>query len=199
MLLYDSPVSGNCYKVRLLLAHLGIPYERRFVDAVDRTNRRDELDGLNPTRRVPTLVLDDGRPIGESAAILVYLGEGTRFVPTDAYERAQMFQWLFFEQADHMQSFAVARFIRTFSDRADELSERLEQLTKTGHRALQTMDRHLEDRSFLAGDALSLADIALYAYTHVPHETGIELEPYPAVHAWLERVASVPGHVPLDA
>jgi glutathione S-transferase len=199
MLLYDSPVSGNCYKVRLLLAHLGIPYERRFVDAVDRTNRRDELDGLNPTRRVPTLVLDDGRPLGESGAILLYLGEGTRFVPADAYERAQMFQWLFFEQADHMQSFAVARFIRTFSDRADELSERLEQLTKTGARALRTMERHLENQSFFAGDALSLADIALYAYTHVPHETGIELEQYPAVLAWLERVAAVPGHVPFDA
>ena len=102
-MLYDSPVSGNCYKVRLLLAHLGIPYERRYVDAVDRTNRREELEGLNPTRRVPTLVLDDGRPLGESGAILVHLGEGTRFVPADAYDRAQMFQWLFFEQAEHVQ------------------------------------------------------------------------------------------------
>ncbi len=127
MVLYDSPVSGNCYKVRLLLAHLGILYERRFIDAVDRANTREKLNALNPTRRVPTLVLDDGRPVGESGAILLHLGEGTPFVPRDAYERAQMFQWLFFEQADHMQSFAAARFIRSFTDRADELAERLEQ------------------------------------------------------------------------
>jgi glutathione S-transferase len=199
MVLYDSPVSGNCYKVRLLLAHLELPYERRFVDAVDRTNRRDELDSLNPTRRVPTLVLEDGRPLGESGAILLHLGEGTRFVPVDAYDRAQMLQWLFFEQADHMQSFAVARFIRTFTDRADELAGRLDQLTKAGHRSLRTMERQLEGREFFVGDELSLADLALYAYTHLPHETGIELEPYPAVRAWLARVAAVPGHVPMDA
>jgi len=199
MLLYDSPVSGNCYKVRLLLAHLGIPYERRFVDAIDRTNRRAELDGLNPSRRVPTLVLDDGRALGESGAILVHLGEGTRFVPADAYERAQMFQWLFFEQADHVQSFAVVRFIRTFTGRADELADRVGQLTKTGHRALGAMEKHLDGRSFFAGEAMSLADIALYAYTHLPHETGIELERYPAVRAWLERVAAEPGHVPMEA
>jgi glutathione S-transferase len=197
VVLYDSPVSGNCYKVRLLLAHLELPYERRFVDAVDRTNRRDELDSLNPTRRVPTLVLDDGRPLGESGAILLHLGEGTRFVPGDAYVRAQMLQWLFFEQADHMQSFAVARFIRTFTDR--ELAGRLDQLTKAGHRSLRTMERHLDGREFFAGDDLTLADLALYAYTHLPHETGIELEPYPAVRAWLERVAAVPGHVQMDA
>ena len=199
MVLFDSPVSGNCYKVRLLLAHLGIPYERRFVDAIDRTNRRDELDALNPTRRVPTLVLEDGRPLGESGAILLYLGEGTRFVPGDAYERAQMLQWLFFEQADHLQSFAVARFIRTFTDRADELAGRLEQLTKAGHRSLRTMERHLDGREFFVGADLSLADLALFAYTHVPHETGIELEPYPAVRGWVDRVAAVPGHVPMDA
>jgi glutathione S-transferase len=108
MLLYDSPVSGNCYKVRLLLAHLGIPYERRTVDVVDRSDRPDVLGGLNPALRVPTLVLDDGRPLGESGAILWYFGEGTRFVPTDPYERAQALQWMFFEQYDHEPAIAVA-------------------------------------------------------------------------------------------
>jgi glutathione S-transferase len=97
MILYDSPVSGNCYKVRLLFAHLGVDYERRFVDVVDRTDR-GFLDGLNPAHRVPTLVLDDGRPLAESNAILWYIGDGTPFVPDDAYERAQVLQWMFFEQ-----------------------------------------------------------------------------------------------------
>ena len=110
MLLYDSPVSGNCYKVRLLLAHLGIPYERRTMDVVDRSNRPDVLGGLNPSLRVPTLVLDDGRALGESGAILWYFGEGTRFVPDDPYLRAQVLQWMFFEQYDHEPNIAVARF-----------------------------------------------------------------------------------------
>ena len=199
MVLYDSPPSGNCYKVRLLLAHLGLPYERRFVDAIDRSNRRAELQSLNPTRRVPTLVLDDGRPLAESGAILLHLGEGTRFVPEDSYERARMLQWMFFEQADHMQSFAVARFMRRFSGRPDAFADRLEQLTKAGHRALGAMERHLDGSAFFVGDDLTLADIALYAYTHIADESGFELEPYGAVRGWLERVASVPGHVPMDA
>jgi len=110
VLLYDSPVSGNCYKVRLLLAHLGIPYERRTMDVVDRSNRPEVLGGLNPALRVPTLVLDDGRPLAESGAILWYLGEGSRFVPDDSYERAQVLQWMFFEQYDHEPAIAVARF-----------------------------------------------------------------------------------------
>jgi glutathione S-transferase len=199
VILYDSPLSGNAYKVRLLLAHLGLPYERRPVDVVDRSNRRDELAELSPTRRVPTLVLDDGRPLGESGAILLHLGEGTRFVPTDAYDRAQMLQWMFFEQADHMQSFAVARFLLRFSGQPDAFAERLQQLTKAGNRALGTMERHLDGRAFFVGDDPTLADIALYAYTHIADEAGIDLEPYPAVGRWLARVASVDGHVPMDA
>jgi glutathione S-transferase len=199
VVLYDSALSGNAYKVRLLLAHLGLPYERRTVDVVDRSNRRDELARLNPTRRVPTLVLDDGRPIGESGAILLHLGEGTWFVPDDAYERAQMLQWLFFEQADHMQSFAVTRFILRFSGSPDAFADRLPQLTKAAYRALGTMEAHVADRSFFVGGGLTLADIALYAYTHIADESGVDLERHPAVRAWLERVAALPGHVAMDA
>ena len=199
MILYDSALSGNAYKVRLLLAYLGLPYERRSVDVVDRSNPRDDLADLNPSRRVPTLVRDDGRPLGESGAILLHLGEGTRFIPADAYDRARMLQWMFFEQADHMQSFAVARFLLRFSGRPEAFAERLQQLTKAGHRALRTMERHLDESTFFVGDDLSLADIALYAYTHIADESGLELEPYPAVRRWLERVASVPGHVTMDA
>jgi len=199
VLLYDSPVSGNCYKVRLLLAYLGIPYERRTMDVVDRSNRSEVLGGMNPALRVPTLVLDDGRPLAESGAILWYLGEGTRFVPENAYERAQVLQWMFFEQYDHEPAIAVARFWLAYSGRPDEFSDRLPERTAAGHRALAAMQRHLDGREFLVGDGLTLADIALYAYSHVADEGGFDLERYPALRAWLERVASEPGHVTIDA
>jgi glutathione S-transferase len=197
--LYNSPVSGNCYKVRLLLAHLGIPYERRELDVVDRSNRREVLGDLNPALRVPTLVLDDGRALGESGAILWYLGDGTRFVPEDRYERAQVLQWMFFEQYDHEPAVAVARFWLAYSGRPEEYADRLPERIAAGQRALSAMERHLDGRKFLVGDRLTLADIALYAYTHVAEEGGFELEPYPAVRRWLELVASEPGHVPIDA
>jgi glutathione S-transferase len=199
VLLYDSPVSGNCYKVRLLLAHLGLPYERRTLDVVDRSNRQEVLGELNPALRVPTLVLDDGRPLAESGAILWYLGEGTRFVPGDAYDRAQVLQWMFFEQYDHEPAIAVARFWLAYSGRPEEFADRLPERTAAGHRALKAMERHLEGSQFLVGDGVTLADIALYAYTHVADEGGFELEAYPAVRNWLQRVAADPGHVPIDA
>jgi glutathione S-transferase len=197
VLLYDSPVSGNCYKVRLLFAHLGIEYERREVDVVDRSNRRELLGELNPALRVPTVVLDDGRPLAESNAILWYFGEGTRFVPEDRYARAQVLQWLFFEQYEHEPALAVARFLKTYSGRPDLYEERREELTTRGEAVLEKMERHLVGREWLVGDAMTLADIALNAYTHVADEGGFSLEPYPAIRAWLARVAAQPGHVPI--
>jgi glutathione S-transferase len=199
VLLYDSPVSGNCYKVRLLLAHLALACERRPVDVVDRSNREALLGTLNPALRVPTLVLDDGRALAESGAILWYLGEGTRFVPHDAYERAQVLQWMFFEQYDHEPAIAVARFWLAYSGRAGDVRDRLPEWHAKGKRALAAMERRLDSREWLVGGAMTLADIALYAYTHVAHEGGFELEPYPAVRGWLDRVAAEPGHVPIDA
>ena len=199
MLLYDSPVSGNCYKVRLLLAHLGIPYERRTVDVVDRSNRPELLGGLNPALRVPTLVLDDARALAESGAILWYFGEGTRFVPEDRYERAQVLQWMFFEQYDHEPAIAVVRFWLAYSGRPEAFGDRLEERTAAGHRALAAMERHLDGRPYLVGDGLTLADVALYAYTHVADEGGFALGDYPAIRAWLARVAAEPGHVPITA
>jgi glutathione S-transferase len=198
-LLYDSPVSGNCYKVRLLLAHLGVPLERREVDVVDRSNRRELLGDLNPALRVPTIVLDDGRSLGESGAILWFFGEGTRFVPDDPYERAQMLQWMFFEQYDHEPAIAVTRFWLAYSGRPEAFADRLEERTRAGRRALATMERHLEGREYFVGDGLTLADIALYAYTHVADEGGFDLSGYPAVRAWIDRLAAEPGHVPIDA
>src|SRR6476469_3569284 len=198
MLLYDSPVSGNCFKVRLLLAHLGIPFDRRTVDVTDRSNRPEILGGLNPALRVPTLILDDGRPLAESNAICWYFGEGTRFVPADAYERAQVLQWMFFEQYDHEPAIAVVRFLLAYSGLPrEQVAERAEARRAAGYRALDAMERHLDDRTFLVGDRMTLADIALYAYTHVADEGEFDLEPYPAIRAWLARVAAEPGHVPI--
>jgi glutathione S-transferase len=199
-LLYDSPVSGNCYKVRLLLAHLGIPIERRTVDVVDRSNREELLGELNPGLSVPTILLDDGRALGESGAILWFFGEGSRFVPTDPYERAQVLQWMFFEQNQHEPTIAVVRFWLAYSGRpAEEFAGRLEGRKAGGERALAAMERHLDGRSFFVGDSLTLADIALYAYTHVAHEGGFDLSGYPAIRAWIGRVAAEPGHIPIDA
>jgi glutathione S-transferase len=199
LLLYDSAISGNCYKVRLLLAHLGLEYERREVDVVDRSNRSELLGGLNPSLRVPTIVLDDGRAIGESGAILWYFGEGTPFVPADRYDRAQMLQWMFFEQYVHEPAIAVVRFWLHYTGVPEGFEERFEEKTAAGYRALGAMERHLDGNQWLAGGEMSLADIALYAYTHVAHEGNFELDRFPAVRAWLARVAAVPRHVPIDA
>lgn len=198
MLLYNSPVSGNCYKVRLLLAHLGIPYELRTVDVVDRSGRPELLDGLNPALRVPTLVLDDGRPLAESGAILWYFGEGTRFVPDDSYARAQVLQWMFFEQYSHEPYIAVVRFWLTYSGTPERFADQLPARTKGGYQALDGMERHLDSRTFLVGERYSIADISLYAYTHVAHEGEFDLAPYPAIRTWLDRVAAQPGHITID-
>jgi glutathione S-transferase len=199
VLLYDSPVSGNCYKVRLLLAHLGLEYETVEVDVVDRSNREELLGELNPALRVPTLVLDDGCPLAESNAILWYFGDGTEFLPTDPYERAQALQWMFFEQYSHEPYIAVARFLKAYSGRPDEFEARRERLLTGGYAALDALERGLGGRAFLVGGSCSIADIALYAYTHVAHEGGFDLGGYPATREWLARVAARPGHVPIDA
>jgi glutathione S-transferase len=199
VLLYNSAVSGNCYKVRLLLAQLGVEYEITELSVVDRSNRVDVLGDLNPGLRVPTVVLDDGRPLAESNAILWYFADGTQFVPVEAYERAQVLQWQFFEQYSHEPNIAVARFWLAYSGTPDAFTDRLHERMKGGYAALDAMERHLAGREFLVGDAYSIADISLYAYTHVAHEGDFDLEPYPVIRTWLERVAAQPGHVAIDA
>jgi glutathione S-transferase len=198
MLLYNSAVSGNCFKVRLLAAQLGIPLDLRELSVVDRTNRPDVLGGLNPALRVPTLVLDDGRPLAESNAILWYLGDGTAYVPDDPYERAQVLQWQFFEQYQHEPAIAVVRFLVAFSGEPEQHAELIKARTEQGYVALDAMEGHLSGRTFLVGERYTLADISLYAYTHVAHEGGFDLAGYPAIRSWLERVAAQPGHVAID-
>ncbi len=194
MLLYDSAVSGNCYKVRQLFAHLGIDYERREVDVIDRSGRLELLGAFNPALRVPTLVFDDGRSMGESDAIMFYFAEGTPYLPEDRFARAHVLQWLFFEQYSHEPNIAVARFwviAGITPSEADAEAKR-----RGGTAALRAMESHLAGgREFLVADRYTIADIALYAYTHVAPEAGFALDSYPAITAWLERVAAQPGHI----
>jgi len=197
VLLYDNDISGNCYKVRLLLSQLEIPFERRQLSVFDRSDRSAVLGELNPALRVPTLVLDDGRPLAESNAILCYLARGTSMLPDEPYEQAQTMQWLFFEQYSHEPNIAVARFW-AHAGIAPSDGDR-ERTTTGGQAALTAMDRHLDSREFFVADRYTIADIALYAYTHVAPEGGFALDSYPALRAWLGRVASEPGHIAITA
>jgi glutathione S-transferase len=197
VVLYDSAVSGNCYKVRLLFAHLGVEYERRELSVVDKSDREEVLGRLNPGLRVPTAVLEDGRPLGESGAILWYFADGTQYVPTDPFDRAKVLQWMFFEQYSHEPYIAVARnwLMHDLTPSPDALAEK----QRGGYVALDALERGLADgRDFLA-NGYSIADIALYAYTHVAHEGSFDLGRYPSIRGWLDRVASRPGHISIDA
>ncbi len=197
MLLYTNALSGNCYKVRLLLAQLGLECEHRELDVFDRSDRPDVLGDLNPALRVPTLVLDNGRALAESGAILWHVAEGSEYLPTDSFERAQVLQWMFFEQYDLEPNIAVVRFWELGAIHAPE--NQREDKVKAGHRALKALERHLGQHHFLVGERYSIADIALFGYTHVAPEGGFALEPYPAVRAWLTRVAAQPGHIAITA
>jgi glutathione S-transferase len=198
LLLYDAQVSGNCYKARLLLAQLGVDYERREIDVIDRTDRPDLLGGVNPAMQVPTLVLDDGRPLAESNAILWYLGLGTRYLPDDDFDRAKVLQWMFFEQYSHEPNIAVVRYWVSIAAAAPRESV-IEARRKAGYEALDAMERELATREFLVADRYTIADIALYAYTHVADEGGFDLSDYRAIGSWLDRVAAQPGYVPITA
>jgi glutathione S-transferase len=193
MQLYNSAVSGNCYKVRLLAAQLGLPLELHEMDVVDRSNRPAAIGNLSPILRVPVLVLDDGRPMFESNAIIDYLAEGTDYMPQDPYERQQALAWQFFEQYEIEPNLAVARFFKLFDLEPPEGLSRQKQ--EGGRKGLEALERGLRGKEFLVGDRYSVADISVYAYTHVAAEGGFDLEPYPWINAWIERVAAQPGHI----
>jgi glutathione S-transferase len=199
MRLYNYTPSGNCYKVRLLCAQLGLPLERveiqlRMTPDVARDYRR-----INPLGRVPALVLDDGQVLAESNAILWYLAEGTPFVPADRLGRARALAWMFWEQYDHEPTIAVARAWQSYFGVPPGKDDELEDRRRRGYAALDVMEGHLAGATFFVGEAYSIADIALYAYTHVCHEGGLSLERYPAIRAWLERVRTQAGHITIDA
>ena len=194
--LYDYLASGNGYKVRLLLHQLGIPFERVEMDIVRGETRTPEFQAKNPNGRIPTLELEDGTHLAESNAILFYLAEGTPFLPATRLERALVLQWMCFEQYSHEPNIATVRFwLHTGLD--DERRAMLPLKRRLGYDALAVMDGHLRARSFFVGERYSIADIALFAYTHVAGEGGFDLEPYAAVRAWLDRVRAQPGHLPI--
>lgn len=199
MKLYGMRDSGNCYKPRLLLAKLGRDFRHVEIDTAAGATRAPEYLALNPNGKVPLLELDDGRLLAESNAILLYLAEGTRFLPRDAYARAVVAQWLFFEQYSHEPFIAVRRSLSRYPHLASAATpERMAALLAGGEKALAVMETQLGRTPFIAGEACSIADIALYAYTHLAESGGFALSAWPAVTAWLARVEADPGHVDLD-
>ncbi|HTQ34221.1 MAG TPA: glutathione S-transferase family protein [Stellaceae bacterium] len=196
--LYGDLDSGNVYKVRLLLAQLGIAYRR-----VDTTQNRGEpqspvFRAINPIGKIPTVVFDDGRMLSESGAILFYLAQASRFWPKDDWEQAQVLRWMFFEQYSHEPYIAVNRHWKLHLPAAEQarLVDRIAHNHQRGLEALAVMDRQLRAADWLAADRYSIADIALYAYTHTAADGGFDLAPYPGIKRWLDRVAAQPGHIP---
>ena len=197
--LYSMQFSGNCYKVRLLMHELGIPF--RIVDFEKGSGQTTsaEFRALNPNAQVPLLVLPDGRPLAESGAMLMHLAEGSDLIPADRYERALCWQWMFFEQYSHEPVIAVARnWLSYIPGGRETMAHRIEEWRVKGNRVLAVMEGRLREAPFFAGDAFSIADIALYAYTHVAAEADYDLSAYPAIGDWLARVAARPRHVGLD-
>jgi len=195
--LYDYLDSGNGYKARLLLSQLALPYRYVELDILQGASRTPQFLAKNPNGNVPVLELADGRCLPESDAILWYLAEGSAFLPADRFDRAQVLRWLCFEQYSHEPYVATPRFIVRHlapdSPRRAELPQRLAR----GRAALQVMENHLATRAYFVAERYSIADIALYAYTHVAPDGGLDLEPYPQVRSWLARVAAQPGYVGL--
>jgi len=198
--LYDYLPSGNGYKVRLVLRQLGLPYELVELDLKRGETRTAAFLSMNPNGRIPLLEIPGRGYLSESHAIIWFLAEGSRLVPGDALERARMWQWMCFEQYNLEPNIGTARFwISSLHKSEQELGEKLVEKRRNGHAALEVLERGLTGREFLVGDRYSLADIALYAYTHVAPEGGFFLDAYPAIRAWCARVAAQPGHVPITS
>jgi glutathione S-transferase len=196
--LYDYLESGNGYKVRLLLTQLGVPFERIELDITKGETRTPEFLRKFPNGRIPAVELDDGRPLFESNAIILYFAEGTPFMPADRFQRAQVLQWLFFEQYSHEPYIASVRYLVMHPGVPDARRAILDTMMRPrGYAALGVMEGHLKSREWFAGECYSVADISLYAYTHVADEGGFDLTAYPAIRVWLERVRSQPRHIPI--
>ncbi|HEY3731801.1 MAG TPA: glutathione S-transferase family protein [Steroidobacteraceae bacterium] len=196
---YGMSSSGNCYKVRLLCEQLQLDYEWVEIDVRTGATRQQEFLARNPNGRVPTMEYQSGQYLVESNAILVYLADGSAFWPSERLARAQVLQWMFFEQYSHEPYIAVARFICAALPPQHPRREELPRLHERGNQALAVMEQHVARRPYFVGDEYTIADIALYAYTHAAGDGGFELERYPAVRAWITRVQQQPGFVPMPS
>lgn len=193
--LYDSAISGNAYKVRLILSHLGLSVKRIEMNVDDGSTRTPDFLKVNRNGKVPAIVLEDGAALSESDAILYYFAEGTPYWPGDRLARARVLQWMFFEQYNHEPTIAVVRHWVAHLGKTPETEPALPAKIAAGYRALDVMEDQLKSNDFFVGKHYTIADIALYAYTHVAHEGGFDLGRYPAISAWLKRVAAQPGHI----
>ncbi|MBR9790132.1 MAG: glutathione S-transferase family protein [Gammaproteobacteria bacterium] len=198
MKVYGDSRSGNCYKIQLLLGLLGKQCEWKEVDILNGETHTDAFIQLNPVGKIPLLELSDGRCLSESNAILNYLAAGSAFIPSTEFELAKMLQWQFFEQYSHEPAIAVARFINIYLGLPAERQQEYELKQQAGHKALAVMEHQLMQTVFLIGDQMTLADISLYAYTHVSHEAGIMLDEYPAIRRWLSMVEEHRGYMPMQ-
>jgi len=197
--LYSMQRSGNSYKVRLALAHLDIPYRLVEIDILKGESRTPEFLAKNPSGQVPLLEVAPDRYIAESNAILWHLASGTRLRPVDRIDRALALQWMFFEQHSLEPNIGAAYFWLALVKGGRELQQHaLDDWMEKGYRALAVMEKHLQQHRFFATDSCTVADIALYGYTHLAHQCDFDLSPFPAIGAWLERVAAQPRHVPMD-
>jgi len=192
---FGMSASGNCYKVKLLLEQLQAQYRWEEMDILKGATRTPEFLGINPNGRVPTLEIKPGQYLPESNAILCYLADGTAFWPSERFERAETLQWMFFEQYSHEPYIAIARFICKFLPADHPRRADLPRLRERGYQALAVMEQQLARRSFFVNGAYSIADIALFAYTHVAVDGGFDLERFPAINAWIERVRAQPRFV----
>jgi glutathione S-transferase len=202
LVLHEDPISGNCYKIRLVAAHLGLPIERRSYDVLKQDTRTPAfLATVNPNGRIPVLQIGE-RFLPESSAACFYLAEGSPLIPADRFDRADMLRWMFFEQYNHEPNVATLRFWLAFVGEErlnDAQKELLPAKRAAGEAALGLMDAHLATRDFFVANAFSLADVALYAYTHVAGEGGFDLARWPSVQAWIARIAALPGHIAMDS
>ncbi|MDZ8183957.1 MAG: glutathione S-transferase family protein [Nostoc sp. ChiSLP02] len=196
--LYDFLPSGNGYKIRLLLTQLGMPFERVEVNILKGETRTPEFLSKNPSGKIPILEIEPGKYLGESNAILVYLSEGTEFLPYDRYLRSQVLQWLFFEQSSHQPFIARSRFWISILGKAEEYSEALNENREPGYAALELMEKHLSDCTFFVGERYTIADIALFAYTHVAEEGGFDLTQFPAIQAWIAKVKAQSRYISIN-
>ncbi len=196
--LYQMQDSGNCYKIRLLMSLLNLNYEIVEVDILKGESRTEDFLEKNPNGRVPTLEIENGQFLSESNAILWFLGESSEYFPTNKIEQARVFQWMGFEQYSHEPFIATSRYLISILKQPDEYAREIQEKKPAGYAALDVMERHLNENKFFVAESFSIADIALYAYTHVAPEGGFDLAGYPAVCRWIARVEAIPGYTTMN-